>query len=283
MQYFLLLRSAPMYVVGILTDVGRQSEQSLRDSERRYREVVESQPDFVCRFLPDLTLTFINDAYCRFVCCSKEELLGSKFLSRLPSSLEAPMDNFDALIAVASGGEPFEWDSEFRRADGSATSIHWSCLVTMTAEGGLNEFQAIGRDVTDRKRVEEADRKLAQTMRLASLGELTAVVSHEISQPLAAIINYTRGCVRHLQGGGGKILTIEVGDDVHQEYKRQQAKSNAASRVNGYLSDRDVWHAQALTSAEVFWSKPSRVRAEKAAGKNCRLRSARAHESRATP
>jgi C4-dicarboxylate-specific signal transduction histidine kinase len=57
----------------------------------------------------------------------------------------------------------------------------------LTAEGGLNEFQAVGRDVTDRKQVEEADRKLAQAMRLASLGELTAVVSHEISQPLLAM------------------------------------------------------------------------------------------------
>ncbi len=194
---WILARDVPRYTldgdflgyIGSAIDVTdrRLQQETLRRSEARYREVVESQPDFVCRFLPDLTLTFINDAYCRFVSCSKEELLGSKFLSRVPSGLEAPMGNFDALIAVASGGEPFEWDSEFRRADGSATSIHWNCLVTMTAQGGLNEFQAIGRDVTDRKRAEEADRKLAQTMRLASLGELTAVVSHEISQPLLAM------------------------------------------------------------------------------------------------
>lgn len=194
---WILARDVPRYTldgdflgyIGSAIDVTdrRLQQETLRRSEARYREVVESQPDFVCRFLPDLTLTFINDAYCRFVSYSKEELLGTRFLSRLPSSLEATTGDLDALVALASAGEPFEWDCEFRRTDGSATSVHWSCLVTMTVEGGLNEFQAIGRDVTDRKRAEEADRKLAQTMRLASLGELTAVVSHEISQPLLAM------------------------------------------------------------------------------------------------
>ncbi len=194
---WILARDVPRYTldgdfvgyIGSAIDVTdrRLQQETLRRSEARYREVVESQPDFVCRFLPDLTLTLINDAYCRFVNCSKEELLGTKFLCRLPLGLQASMDNFDALIAVAAVGESFVWNSEFKRADGSATSIHWSCLATMAAEGGLNEFQAIGRDVTDRKRAEEADRKLAQAMRLASLGELTAVVSHEISQPLLAM------------------------------------------------------------------------------------------------
>ena len=194
---WIIARDAPRYTlegqfqgyIGSAIDVTdrRAQQETLRRSEARYREVVESQPDYVCRFLPDLTLTFINDAYCRFVNCSKEELLGTRFLSRLPAGSETRTNDLDALITTADAGESFEWDSEFRRIDGTVTSIHWSCLATLTAEGGLNEFQAVGRDVTDRKRVEEADRKLAQAMRLASLGELTAVVSHEISQPLLAM------------------------------------------------------------------------------------------------
>jgi len=50
------------------------------------------------------------------------------------------------------------------------------------------EYQAIGRDIADRKRAEEATQNLAHALRLAVAGELTAMVAHEVSQPLGAIM-----------------------------------------------------------------------------------------------
>ena len=44
----------------------RRTEQALRESEERYRTVVEDQTELVCRVRPDGTLTFVNDVYCRF-------------------------------------------------------------------------------------------------------------------------------------------------------------------------------------------------------------------------
>ena len=44
----------------------QQAREALQASEERYREVVESQTELVCRYLPDRTLTFVNEAYCRF-------------------------------------------------------------------------------------------------------------------------------------------------------------------------------------------------------------------------
>src|SRR5262249_45104490 len=58
-----------MLLVGqiLLSAVRRRgAEVSLRTSEERYRTVVESQSDLICRYLPDTTLTFVNDAYCRY-------------------------------------------------------------------------------------------------------------------------------------------------------------------------------------------------------------------------
>ena len=51
------------------------------------------------------------------------------------------------------------------------------------------ELQAIGHDITDRKSAEHAHRQLAHTARLAAVGELTAMVAHEVNQPLCAILS----------------------------------------------------------------------------------------------
>ena len=44
----------------------KRAEQALRESEERYRAVVQDQTELICRWLPDTTLTFVNDAYCHY-------------------------------------------------------------------------------------------------------------------------------------------------------------------------------------------------------------------------
>ena len=54
-------------VLGVDRDVTERirAEQKLRESEARYRAMVEDQSELICRFTPDFILTFVNDAYCR--------------------------------------------------------------------------------------------------------------------------------------------------------------------------------------------------------------------------
>ena len=59
------------------------AEQKLRESEARYRAVVEDQTEMICRSTPDRLLTFVNDAYCRFWGKSREELIGSSFIPNI--------------------------------------------------------------------------------------------------------------------------------------------------------------------------------------------------------
>src|SRR5262249_6161235 len=85
LQEFLFLRALPLYLIGVLLDQMKRTESCLRDSEQRYREVVECQTDLVCRFLPDGTLTFVNAAYCRHFDRTKEQLIGRSFFELIPA------------------------------------------------------------------------------------------------------------------------------------------------------------------------------------------------------
>ncbi len=186
-QHFLLLRATPLYLAAVLLEQGVRVANSLRQSERRYRDVVESQPGFVCRMLHDTTLTFVNTAFCRFVGKSREQLLGAKLLDLLPANARrAARDAVERAIQLS---EHSAWECEVSLPDGSSGWQHWVCHAIDSEFERTAELQAIGQDVTDRKRAEESGRRLAHATRFAAVGELTAMVAHEINQPLTAILS----------------------------------------------------------------------------------------------
>jgi PAS domain-containing protein len=78
-----------LFGVGIDITERKQLEQELRHSEERYRAVVEDQTDLICRFVADGTITFVNDAYCRYFGKTREELLGSNLLPNDSRSVSA--------------------------------------------------------------------------------------------------------------------------------------------------------------------------------------------------
>src|SRR6478735_21748 len=94
---WILSRGVPRYddkgefvgFIGSAIDVTdrRRQESALRQSEERYRDVVDSQTELVCRFTPDTTLTFVNEAYCRFIGKKRAEVLGSKLGVYMPADL----------------------------------------------------------------------------------------------------------------------------------------------------------------------------------------------------
>ncbi len=155
---------APHLVVGAALDVTaqREADEALRASEARYRAVVESQSELVARYLPDTTLTFVNDAYCRFFGQTREALVGTPFMGWLPPAAHARMR--EVIAAVSASTEPVTYEHEVAMPDGTLRHLQWVDSAIRDASGAVVELQGAGRDVTDRVRAEEA---LAASRRLA--------------------------------------------------------------------------------------------------------------------
>ena len=72
-------RLAEIQSVGRDVTERKEAELALRESEARYRALVETQTEFVLRQLPEGRLTFVNEAYCRYVGRPREFLLSEAF------------------------------------------------------------------------------------------------------------------------------------------------------------------------------------------------------------
>lgn len=169
----------------------KQVEEALRQSEARYRAIVEDQTELICRFKPDGTLTFVNDAYCRYFNKQRTELVGQVFLPLMPSQdRELVSKNFRSL----SQGHPTNtYEHRIILPSGEIRWQQWSDRAVFDDQGNFIECQAVGRDITQLKQAEvdilmalEKEREVSELR-----SSFVALVSHEFRTPLTIIQSST--------------------------------------------------------------------------------------------
>jgi len=144
----------------------RRAEESLRRSEERYRAVVESQAEMLCRFRRDGTILFVNGAYARARGTSPEALIGRdlwEFVSDDDRESVARM-----LDELSPEAPETAIENRFETVDGARWTLWTNRGLSFDAEGRVVEAQASGIDITDRKRAERALRDSEERFRLAT-------------------------------------------------------------------------------------------------------------------
>ncbi|MBD2102596.1 PAS domain S-box protein [Leptolyngbya sp. FACHB-261] len=139
-----------------------QTEAELQQSEARYRAIVEDQTELIARYLPDTTLIFVNEAYCRYFGKSREQLIGRPFLQLVPPEEH---ESLLACIETLSREKPVAiYEHPVLSSEGVVWQ-QWVDRAIVDAQGQVVEFQGVGRDITERKRVEEALRASEENFR----------------------------------------------------------------------------------------------------------------------
>ena len=144
-------------IVGVVIDVTevKAADEALRASEKRYRTVVENQTELVCHYLPDTTLTFVNEAYCRYFGRTREQLVGRPFIDLIPPEAHPlALRHVQILLSEPAGTTVVE--HQVVAADGSVRWQEWVDRRILDADGRVVELQGIGRDVTSRHTAEDA-------------------------------------------------------------------------------------------------------------------------------
>lgn len=190
-------RGKPHSAVVMLVDITqrRRAERALRQSEARYRAIVEDQVELVSRIKADYTYSFVNEAYCRRFGKSSEQLLGSSLWDHVPKKGRQRLKKH--YISLTRENPVAVIQNRVVMPNGEVLWQQWTDRAIFDEAGRLKEIQSVGRDITKEKLAQKALQESEKQLRHLSAQLLTVQereskrIAHElhdsVGQYLSAI------------------------------------------------------------------------------------------------
>ena len=213
----------------------RRREEELRRSEARYRLLHESLRDGFVQVNMDGSIVECNEAYCRMLGSSFEEL---RLLTYTQITPERWHDMEAAIVRdqVLTRGYSEIYEKQYRRKDETIFPVELRTILLLDEDGRPAGMWAIVRDITDRKLYEEElmmlndelERRVEQRTyelqvvqqqylhaeKLSAIGKLSASIAHEFNSPLQSVMTVLKGLKKTagLEGVDLKMLELAIGE-----------------------------------------------------------------------
>jgi PAS domain S-box-containing protein len=215
----------------LLTEIDdrKRAEDELRRSEARHRVVVETASDAVVSIDESGTIILANPATRRIFGYDPEELIGKPLTVLMPGTMSG-LHEKGFKRYLETGARQLNWqgtEMTAKRANGEEFPAEVSFGEMIADQQRV--FTGFIRDISEKKRAEEELRsthaELSRMMRVMTMGQLTASITHEVSQPLSGIITNANTCLRMLKGDLPNI------DGARETAQRTIRDANRASEV----------------------------------------------------
>ncbi|GAB4328206.1 MAG: hypothetical protein OHK0038_02020 [Flammeovirgaceae bacterium] len=176
--------------------ISRHQKEVLKESERRYRQVVNTHSDFVLISEPDTTITFANESLCNSLGVSLEQMIGLKWINFAnPSDLQPTLEKINLLTPE---NPSFFTENRDKRKDGSWGWTQWLNQGVFDGKGKLIKIHSVGRDITKLKQTEILSKE--------SEAKLKGILQSMIS---GVVVVNTSGEITYANESAAKILSLE--------------------------------------------------------------------------
>jgi len=208
----------------------KQAEEELRESEERYRTVVEDMAAMICRFFCDGTLNFVNTAYCNYFNKKKEELIGQNFFQFILKEDQDKIKN--QFLSLDRKRPTITYEHQVMAPDGEIRWQQRTDRAIFDGQDNVSEYQSIGRDITEEKIAQQEktmlEVQLQQAHKMQAIGTLASGFAHNFNNLLMGIM------------ANVSIILLDI-DSNHQHYKylknieKQVANgSKLSAQLTGY-------------------------------------------------
>ncbi len=187
----------------------KEVNETLMYKDQQLSSIIETQQEMICRFLPDTTLTFVNQAYCRAFGLTEEALLGKKFLELLPAEHSSAIT--EGLSELSAENLTRTIIHDLVLPNGSRVWQEWTDYAILNAQNEVIEFQAIGRDITQQKQAEKEIRDQRDELDMLYSFSTGMRAAKSIKELYSQVI--TESC-RLMQADGGMIVLLSR-DETH--------------------------------------------------------------------
>jgi len=167
-----------------------RAEKALRESEIKYRELVQSANSIIARLDREGNFTFLNDFAENFFGFNKDELIGKNVIGTVLPETDINGRNLIPLVNdIIENPERYaNYENENICKNGRRVWIAWTNKVIRNEAGNVVEILCIGNDNSERKRLEN---KLRQSQKIESIGTLAGGIAHDFNNILVPVIGHT--------------------------------------------------------------------------------------------
>jgi len=240
-------------IANALLFIGRKrSEQALRESEERYRSILESVEDGYYEVDIAGNFTFFNDSLCRILGYSKDEMMGMnnrQYTDR--ENAKKLYQAFNKVFRTEQSAKGCEW--EIIKKDGTKRDVDASVSLIKDISGNRIGFRGIVRDITERKQAEKEmaalQEQLRQSQKIEAIGQLAGGIAHDFNNAITLIKTCSQLALMDLKPGDPLRQTFEMIDKATQQsanltrqllaFSRRQIMEMKVLDLNSLLGDMD--------------------------------------------
>ena len=194
---FVIVKTANVTAQKINTAIEekRKAEGALLESEEKFRLIFENTSAGITIIEPDSTFSMVNDAYCKMIGFTKEELIGSSWTTQIPPNDLTRMKEYNRRRLIDPNDAPNKYEFTFYHKDGSILHGLLSVSVLQNSKKMIVSFT----DITERKHAEELLKQSEERFRNAIMYAPFPIIIHSedgnieiVNDELLNIIGYRR-------------------------------------------------------------------------------------------